>query len=118
MHKYDLICLSEAYLYSSTVLEGDSLEIHGYNLVRCDHSTNNKHGGVCFYYKSFFPLKVLNMKHLQECLNIEFSIGNKICRLISLYRYPSQNQKEFTTFLDNLESAYRLYPFPIPFLQF
>ena len=44
------------------------------------------------------------MKHLQECLTIEFSIGKKICRLISLFRSPSQNQEEFNTFLDNLES--------------
>ena len=44
------------------------------------------------------------MKHLQECLNIEFSIGKKICRLILLYRFPSQNQEEFNGFLDNLES--------------
>ena len=46
------------------------------------------------------------MKHLQECLNIdiEFSIGKKICRLIWLYRSPSQHQEEFNTFLANLNS--------------
>ena len=44
------------------------------------------------------------MKHLQECLNIEFSIGKRICRLILLYRSRSRNQEEFNTFLDNLES--------------
>ena len=104
IHKYDVICLPETYLDSSTVLGDDSLEIPGYNLVRCDHSSNTKRGGVSVYYKSHLPLKVLNMKHLQECLNIEFSIGKKICRLISLYRSPSQNQEEFNTFLDNLES--------------
>ena len=102
--KYDIICLSETYLESSTVLGDDGLKIPGYNLVRCDYSMNTKCGGVCVYYKSYLPLKVLNMKHLQECLNIEFSTGKKICRLISLYRSPSQNQEEFNTFLDNLES--------------
>ena len=56
------------------------------------------------------------MKHLQECLNIEFSIGKKICRLISLYRSPSQNQKEFNTFLDNLESNIVTVSFSNPFL--
>ena len=65
---------------------------------------NTEGGGVCVYYKSHLPLKVLNTKHLQECLNIEFSIRKEICRLISLYRSPSQNQEEFNTFLDNLES--------------
>ena len=56
------------------------------------------------------------MKHLQECLNIEFSIGKKICRLISLYRSPSQNQEEFNTFLDNLESNLETVSFSNPFL--
>ena len=85
-------------LIQSTVLGDDSLKIPGYNLARCDHSTNSKRGGVCVYYKSYLPLKVLNMKHLQECLNIEFSTGKKLCRLISLYRSPSQNQKEFNKY--------------------
>ena len=72
--------------------------------MHCDHSRNTKRGGGCVYYKLYLPLKVLNMKHLQECLNIEFSIGKRICRLILLYRSRSQNQEEFNTFLDNLES--------------
>ena len=56
------------------------------------------------------------MKHLQECLNIEFSIRKKICRLISLYRSPSQNQEEFNTFLDNLESNLETASLSNPFL--
>ena len=104
IRKYDIIYSSETYLSSSTALGDDSLEIPGYNLVQCDHSTNTKLGGVCVCYKSYFPLKLLNTKHLLECLNIEFSIGKKICRLISLYRSSSQNQEEFNTFLENLES--------------
>ena len=78
IHKYDIICLSETYLDSSTVLGDVSIEIPGYNLLRSDHSSNTKRGGVYVYYKSYLPLKLLNMKHLQECLNIEFSIGKKI----------------------------------------
>ena len=108
--------MSETYLDSSTILDDDSLEILGYNLVRCDHSTNTKRGGVCVYCKSYPSLKVLNMKHLQECLNIEFSIGKKICRLISLYRSLSRNHEEFNTFLDNLESNLETVSFSNPFL--
>ena len=48
-HKYDVICLSETYRDSSTVLGDDSLEIPGYNLVRFDHSSNTNCGGVCVY---------------------------------------------------------------------
>ena len=77
--------MSETYLDSSTVLGDDCLEIPGYNPVRCGHPSNTKRGGVCVYYKSYLPLKVLNMKQLEECLNIEFFIAKKIYRLISLY---------------------------------
>ena len=84
--------------------------------MRCDHSSNTKRGGVCVYYKLCVSLKVLNMKHLQECLNIEFSIGKKVCRLILLYRFPTQNQEEFNTFLDNLESNLETVSLSNPFL--
>ena len=40
---------------------------------------------------------------MQECLNIKFSKEKEICRLISLYRSPSQSQKKFKNILDNLE---------------
>ena len=49
IHKCNVICLSETYNDSSTVLGDGSLEISGYNLVPCDHSTNTKRGGVCVY---------------------------------------------------------------------
>ena len=77
--------MSETYLDSSTVLGDDRPEIPGYNPVRRGHPSNTKRGGVCVYYKSYLPLKVLNMKQLEECLNIEFFIAKKIYRLISLY---------------------------------
>ena len=30
-------------------------------------------------------------------------MGGKICKVISLYRYPSQTQDEFEKFIENLE---------------
>ena len=56
------------------------------------------------------------MKHLQEYLNIEFCVGKKICRLISLYRSSSQSQEEFNTFLDNSDSNLETVSFSNPFL--
>ena len=48
-------------------------------------------------------LKVLSTNLLQECINFELSIGNKIRRFIHLYRTSSQSLDEFRDFLTNFE---------------
>ena len=63
-----------------------------------DHPSDGKKGGVCIYYKTMLPLKVLSTNVLQECINFEVSIGKKKCRFIHLYRTPSQSQDENMTF--------------------
>ena len=103
VHNYDIICLSETYLNSSVSCDDDNLEIPGYNLIGADHPSDNRRGGVCVYYKNTLPLKLVNINYLQECLNFEVKIVNKLCNFISLYRSPSQSQDNFETFIDNLE---------------
>ena len=105
IHRLDIICLSETYLDSSTTSDDDNLAVLKYNLIRIDHPSNNKRGGVCIYYKNFLPLRVLSIQYLQECIckNFELNIGGKICNFISLYRSLSQTQDEFEKFFDNLE---------------
>ena len=103
VHSFDIICLSETYLNSETPPSNTRLEFPGYNLFRSDHPSNNKRGGVCVYYKSTLPLRILNISNLDECINFEVSIANKICRFIHLYRSPSQKQDEFQEFKSNLE---------------
>ena len=56
IHKFDIICISEIYLDSSTPSDDSDLEISGYALVRSDHPANKKEGVFCIYYKSFLPL--------------------------------------------------------------
>ena len=51
--KVDIIWLSETYLNSSTTSEDDCLAVSGYNLIRSDHSSDNKCCGVCIFYKIF-----------------------------------------------------------------
>ena len=67
IHNFDIICLSETYLDSSTTSDDDNLTISGYNLIRSDHTSNNKRGGVCIYLPNFLPLRVLSIRYLQEC---------------------------------------------------
>ena len=77
--------------------------IPGYDRYRADHPSNVKRGGICIYYKKFFPLKVTNIQYLQECINFEMKIGDKLCNLVALYPSPSQSQDEFEKFSKNLE---------------
>ena len=105
VHKFDIICLSETYLNSKTRSDDKKLEIAGYNLVREDHPSNSKRGGVCVYNKSSLPFKVVNVKYLQESISFELRIGGKCCKFSCVYRSPSQTQDEFETFLTNFEST-------------
>ena len=92
IHKFDIICLSETYLNSSTTFDNYNFEMSGYNLIRSNQPSKNKHGGVCIYYKNFL---LSHFQYLQGCVNFELNIGGKICNCISLYRYSSQTQKKF-----------------------
>ena len=85
IHKTDIVCLSETYLDSSFLVNDENLVTQGYNLVRCNHPTNSKHGGVCVYYKESLPLKIIDIQYLQECVNVHLIIGDKLCHFITLY---------------------------------
>ena len=54
-------------------------------------------------YLHFLPLRILNVQYLQECINFEMKIGDKVCNFISLYRSPSQTLDNFETFSKNFE---------------
>ena len=118
IHRFDIICISETYFDSSTSPDDNNLEISGYNLIRSDRPSNNKRGGICIYYKHFLPLRIpdiSNVRYLQECINFEMKIGDKVCNFISLYRSPSQTLDDFGTFSKifelNLEKIVHSNPF-------
>ena len=55
VYKFDINCLSETELDSSTRPDDDNLETTGYDIARADHPSNTKRGGVCIYYKECLP---------------------------------------------------------------
>ena len=71
IHNFDIICLSETYLTSTTDINDGNLKITGYIMYRVDHPSDVKRGGVCIYYKTILPLKVLSTNFLRECINFE-----------------------------------------------
>ena len=102
-HKMDIVCLSETFLDSSVSIDDDNLQIPGYSSVRDDHPSSTKRGGVLLYYKSFLLIKLVDVNYLNKCISFELRIGGKVCKLLTIYRSPSQNRDEFETFLDNLK---------------
>ena len=78
IHKFDIVCISETYLESGTSSDYNNLEISGYTLVRSGHHSNNKRRGVCIYYKSFLPLRILNVQYLQKSICFNLKLVTKI----------------------------------------
>ena len=64
--KYDFVCVSETYLDSTISSDNNNVNISGYNLIRADHPSNSKRGGVCIYYKESLALQTLNNIGLPE----------------------------------------------------
>ena len=101
--KYDFLCVSQTFLYSSFGSRGKDLMIEGYNLIRSDHPGNTKRGGVCIYYKEILAVRIVNITSLTECLVCEVTIQNKKGYVAAVYRFPSQSTSEFEYFLSDLE---------------
>ena len=55
-----------------------------------DFSSNSKRDGICVYYKSSLPFRLINLKDLQESLLSEIRIGGRCCKFSCLCRSPSQ----------------------------
>ena len=90
-HKFDLICLSEIYLYSSISIEEKSLIIDDYKLLHLGHPSDTKRGGVCLHKKKAISLHVWKVSKLPGCLVFEVSIQNKRGLFVTLYRFSSQS---------------------------
>ena len=104
-HNIDIICLSETFLTSDTQDDDEKIKIDGYSLIRADHPSDSKKGGVCIYYKEHIPLiKRDDLCMLDECLVTEIRSQNEKCFLTCIYRSPSQNCDEFDNFCLNFES--------------
>ena len=103
-HNYDIIRLTESFLNSSILSDDNRIKIDGYNLIRSDHPSDSKNGGVCIYYKEHIPLILRDdINPLDNCVAAEIRSQNEKCFLICIYRSPSQNQDEFKNFCTNFD---------------
>ena len=72
------LCLSETLLSPSVSSTLDSLDNDGYNIVRSDHPSGSKRGGVCCYFKESLPIRILKVTPMTERLVLEMLYNNKI----------------------------------------
>ena len=118
--KFDIICLYETYLDSNILLDDSNLEIPGYNLVRSNHPSNKKRGGLCICCKSYLPFRIIDINYLNDCVRFELMVGDKLCNFIALYTLKSQSQDLFEHFKENfdlsLKSAVQHNPFLVVLL--
>ena len=76
-------------------------------MIRADHPSNGKRGGVCIFYQETFGVLVVSISNLSECIISETSIQNNKGYIGVAYRSPSQDAHEFQNFLSNLETILR-----------
>ena len=103
IHTYDIICLSETYFNCDTLFNDDNLRISRYELIRVDHPSNQKRGGICIYQKDFLSIKVNNISYLKKCLNFNLNVNGNQYNITLIYGSPSQSSEAFRTFLTNFE---------------
>ena len=83
-HKFHIICLSEINLSSTIPSDDGNLTIHRYDFIGEDHPSNSEQKGVCASYQDLLPLKVSDIKYLQESILFELRVSDKCCKFMFL----------------------------------
>ena len=95
--------MSETFLNSTIDLNDGNINIDGYSILRADHPSNNKRGGVCIYFKQSLPLiRRDDLSTMQEAIVTEISVENETCFFTCFYRPPSQSHYELENFCSEL----------------
>ena len=107
MHNFDIICISETFLDSSYPIDDQRLSLEGYTMIRSDHPSNTKRGGVCLYYKEHIPfIRRDDITSLDECIVGEVKVKRSKCFVTCLYRSPNQTADETDAFLSGIDQTW------------
>ena len=118
LHTYDLICLPETWLDSTTSIDCNDLSMKGYNLHRVDDPKNVKKGGVCVYYKETLAVQILQTK-LNQCIVSEVTFKNKKVMASPCIDHHNELRINFQLFEELLQDIFNFYCFiPLGFLYF
>ena len=83
--------------------ENENIQLDVYILIRSDHPSDSKRGGVCLYYKESLGVKIINLSARNECIPCEVSTENSKGFIAVMYRSPSQNNDQFEKVLSSFE---------------
>ena len=89
-------------LYTYFELDRDS-QLNGYHLIREDHPSNTKIGGVCIYYKDSLGVRLVKLSNLRQYVVCEVFLQNCKGYIGVVYRSPSQENIEFENFPPNFD---------------
>ena len=105
VYKHDFICISKTF-FDSSVQEGDkTIELDGYNLLRADHPSNSKQGGVYIFYKDTLGVRMVKSLRFSECIISQVSVQNCKGYVGVVYRSLSQDSFQLEIFLSNFEKV-------------
>ena len=94
------------FMTEITLAMKSMLKLEGCELIRSDHPSDTKRGGVCIFYKNHLPLvKKDDISQLSECLVCEINKKSSKSFITCLYRSPSQSKDKITEFCSNLEET-------------
>ena len=105
VYKHDFIYISETF-FDPSIQEGDkNIQLDDCNLLRADHPSNSKRGGVYIFYKETLGVCIVKSLSFNECIICEVSIQNSKGYVGVVYRSPRQNIFEFENFLSKFEKV-------------
>ena len=78
IHGFDILAISETMLNTSISNEETHIEGFSRDVLRSDHPSNTKVGGICVYFREGLPVKRrTDFEELQELIVIEVMISRK-----------------------------------------
>ena len=106
VHEFDIFCIGESFLNSEINDDDQRLAIENYSLIRSDHPSGSKRGGVCIYFRDHLGLEERpELTTLDECLVVEIKTSSGKFFLCVCYRSPSQTSDEFEDFINKWEET-------------
>ena len=106
MPRFDIIYLSEIYLYNFYHSHDNQLPLRGYNLIRTDNPSSMKEQKLASIIKKLYHK--INLRQCSKCLVCELSFWSPHFCLVSIYWISSQSSNEYDIFLLNLEGLLKI----------